>query len=180
MSHVERVVASATLRSIELQRGDLEAIKRARGDSSSAERVIAALTDRLEQDNHIEVDVALAAELSDGRRVECGPTIRIGGPRRGLAAIRHRYRGPRLSDDPAEEADLMERSYRVGRTDIEDGIDQLLGRNAEMHRPPRLAWDPLITALSAADVTIGEDELIGLPMIVVFDDALAAELAPPA
>jgi hypothetical protein len=40
--------------------------------------------------------------------------LRFRGPHHGIGAIWHRYRGPRLSDDPAENALLLDEPYHVG------------------------------------------------------------------
>lgn len=83
--------------------------------------------------------VTLAADLNDGRRITAGG-FGFGGPRKGVAAIWHRYRGPRLSHDPAENDRLLNEAYHVGLPDIEDAINQMLGRDPNQHRPPRLSW----------------------------------------
>jgi hypothetical protein len=65
----------------------------------------------------------------------------------------------------------------VGRPDIEDGINQMLGRDPEMHRPPRLAWGHLIAALAAEHIQVTEQELIDAPLTVELERQLAAALA---
>jgi hypothetical protein len=100
----------------------------------------------------------------------------ISARRSGLGAIWHRYRGPRLSQDPAEEADLLNRSYRVGLTDIQDAINQMLGRDPEQHRPPRLAWGQLINALADAGVVVSEQELIDAPLKIELSPEVTAQV----
>jgi hypothetical protein len=103
----------------------------------------------------------------------------IGEPRRGVGAIWHRYRGPRLSEDPGEETEPLNQTYRVGLSDIEDAINQMLGRDPEQHRPPRLSWGKLIDALASAGVPVTEQELIDAPLSLQLSPRVKAELALP-
>jgi hypothetical protein len=103
----------------------------------------------------------------------------IGGPRRGVGAIWHRYRGPELSEDPAEETELLNQTYRVGPSDIEDAINQMLGRDPEQHRPPRLSWPRLIEALASAGVPVTELDLLDAPLTVDLSPPVKADLALP-
>jgi hypothetical protein len=64
----------------------------------------------------------------------------------------------------------------VGVRDVEEGIDQMLGRDPALHRPPRLAWGQVISALVAAGIVISEQELIELPLSIELDDEVAARL----
>jgi len=68
--------------------------------------------------------------------------------------------------------------YRVQRQDVEDAINQLLGRDPEQHRPPRLAWEPPIELLDHKGIKVTEDELVATPFVFEFSDELLAELAP--
>jgi hypothetical protein len=87
--------------------------------------------------DNLHVRVRLAALLKDGATVDSADDdFGISTPRQGAGAIWHRYRGPRLSDDPATEAEMLNHSYRVAQADIEDAINQMLGRDPELHRPP--------------------------------------------
>jgi hypothetical protein len=54
----------------------------------------------------------------------------------------------------------------VDRYDIEDGINQLLGRDPQLHHPPRLAWENLIAALANAGLLVTERQLIETPLTV--------------
>ena len=66
-------------------------------DPDRRERVIEHVQDPLMYTLY----VRLAANLSDGRQVSTGVRdFSFGGPCHGVAAIHHRYRGPKLSDDP--------------------------------------------------------------------------------
>jgi len=124
--------------------------------------------------------VRLAALVREGATVTSDhDDFGISMWRRGVGAIWHRYRGPRLSDDPATETELLNRSYRVGLTDIQDAINQMLGRDPEQHRPPRLAWRQLIDALTGAGVAVTEQELIDAPLTVELASEVHAELADP-
>jgi hypothetical protein len=116
------------------------------------------------------------AELRDGRRVTAGGHG-FGGPRHGIGAIWHRYRGPQLSDDPAEHERLLRETYHVGLSDIEDAINQALGRDPDQHRPPRLSWGPLQDALARAGIEMTEEELIALPLNIELSDQVQTEIA---
>ena len=119
------------------------------------------------------MDVTLAADLDDGRRVT-GGGFGFGGPHSGIAAIWHRYRGPQLSDDPAENDRLLNQTYHVGLYDIEDAINQMLGRDPDQHRPPRLSWHGLLDALSEIGIDMTEEELIALPVNIELSDRVEA------
>jgi len=124
----------------------------------------------------LNVDVSLSAETSDGRRISSGrPDFGMGGGRHGINGIWHRYHGPR----PANDEDLDEyirRHHHVGLADIEDGINQMLGRDPELHRPPRLSWGNLIKTLREHNIEVTEDELINAPLTVVLHPEVQAEL----
>lgn len=60
-------------------------------------------------------------------------------------------------------------NYRVGIADIEDAINQLLGRDPEQHRPPRLTWEGMIGTLGRAGISVTEEQLIALPLTVELD-----------
>ncbi len=90
-----------------------------------------------------------------------------GGPSRGIAAITKRYAGPPLPEDPDACRHVLD-AYRVQRHDVEDAINQLLGRDPEMHRPPRLSWDPLIELLAEHGKVVSEEELIAMPFVFEF------------
>lgn len=59
-----------------------------------------------------------------------------------------------------------------GQHTIDDMINIGLGRDPELHRPPRLSWDGLIFALAEVGIDVTEDELITTPLIVEIDEAL--------
>jgi hypothetical protein len=115
-----------------------------------------------------EVLVGLSAELTDGRRIQTpGIDFVMGGASRGVGAIHHRYKGPRLPEGEDERRAALE-CYRVGPWDIESGIDQMLGRDPEQHRPPRLSWENLIKALGNEGTVVSENDLIAAPLTVEF------------
>jgi hypothetical protein len=120
--------------------------------------------------------VTLAADLDDGRRIHAGG-FGFGGPRKGTAAIWHRYRGPQLSEDPEENERLLRETYQVGLPDIKDAINQMLGRDPDQHRPPRLSWNHLLDALVEVGIEIAEEELIALPIDIELSDQVRAEIA---
>ncbi len=54
-------------------------------------------------------------------------------------------------------------------------MDQLLGGDPEMHRPPRLSWGPLLALLAEHGKVVTEEELIALPFMFEFPaECLAA------
>src|SRR5579864_6924454 len=89
-------------------------------------------------------DATLFAVSPAGSRITV-PHSSMGsaGPSRGVAAITKRYAGPPLPEDPVASQCVLH-AYRVQRHDVEDAINQLLGRDPELHRPPRLSWGHLI------------------------------------
>jgi hypothetical protein len=78
--------------------------------------------------------VVLSAVLDDGRRVTEDNCLGLGGPPT-----------MRLSD-------------------VSELLERMLGRNPESRRPPRLAWDRLLSALESIGVTSTEPELIAAPL----------------
>jgi hypothetical protein len=121
--------------------------------------------------------VSLSAEIDDGQRIQGIKRwdLGISGPRRGIGAIWHRYHGP-LPDDPGEREELLQ-NHRIGRHDIEDAINQMLGRDPTLHRPPRLSWGNLIRTLLDAGIDITEDDLIAIPLVVELAPEVQAKLA---
>ena len=121
-------------------------------------------------------DATLFAVGMDGSRITAAPA-RMGaaGPRRGIAAITKCYAGPALPEDPdARERALA--AYHVQRHDVEDAMNQMLGRDRQMHRPPRLSWDPLIELLAEHGTNVSEDQLIAMPFKFEFSAAAHAAL----
>jgi hypothetical protein len=113
-------------------------------------------------------DATLFAVSADGTRLTM-PHASMGaaGPSRGIAAITKRYAGPPLPEDPDPYQSALQ-AYRVQRHDVEDAMNQLLGRDPEMHRPPRLSWDPLIELLAEHGKVVTEEELIAMPFVFEF------------
>jgi hypothetical protein len=52
----------------------------------------------------------------------------------------------------------------------------MLGRDPTLHRPPRVSWDNLITALGEAGVSVTEQDLIEAPLTVELAAEVKAEL----
>lgn len=132
-------------------------------------------------DEHDDVDrlavsARLFADTDAGTRLTA-PRATMGATmwRRGISAIWKRYSGPPLPEEPSEQMRALE-SYRVQRRDVEDAINQLLGRDPEQHRPPRLSWEPLIALLNREDIHMTEEHLIATPFEFEFSDELIAEL----
>jgi hypothetical protein len=120
-------------------------------------------------------EATLFAVSADGSRITATPAhMGAAGPRRGIAAITKRYAGPPLPEDPDARRRFLA-AYRVQRHDVEDAMNQLLGRDPEMHRPPRLSWGPLIELLAEQGKVVSEEELIAMPFLFEFSaKALAA------
>lgn len=72
---------------------------------------------------------------------------------------------------------MLHRQYRVGGPDLQDAINQMLGRDPEQHRPPRLSWDHLIDALANVGVVVTEQELIDAPLAIELSPQVKAQLA---
>jgi hypothetical protein len=144
-------------------------------DPEHYERVAGSLLDP----EKLRLLVSLSAEIDHGKRIQGEKRwdLGISGPRRGIGAIWHRYHGP-LPDDPAERDELLQ-SHRVGVYDIEDAINQMLGRDPALHRPPRLSWGNLVKALVSAGVNVTEEDLIAAPLVVELSPEVQAELAAP-
>jgi hypothetical protein len=120
-------------------------------------------------------DATLFAVSADGSRITA-PHASMGaaGPSRGIAAITKRYAGSPLPEDPDAPQRVLD-TYRVQRHDVEDAMNQMLGRDPDMHRPPRLSWGPLIELLAQHGTAVSEDQLIALPFEFEFSaEALAA------
>jgi hypothetical protein len=69
------------------------------------------------------------------------------------------------------------KEHRVDLGDIEDGINLILGRDPQLHRPPRLSWEYLLRALADAGVTVTEDDLIAVPLTIELAPEVETELA---
>lgn len=120
-------------------------------------------------------EATLFAVSADGSRITATPShMGAGGPRRGIAAITKRYAGSPLPEDPDPRRRVLD-AYRVQRHDVEDAMNQLLGHDPEMHRPPRLSWDPLIELLAELGKVVSEEQLIAMQFRFEFSaEALAA------
>jgi hypothetical protein len=123
---------------------------------------------------NLSLRISLSAQDSTGRRINTsGRDFGISGPRRG---IWHRWHGPPLPDEPELADRIMLFEHRVDIHDIEDGINQMLGRDPTLHRPLRLAWQNLIEALEQAGVRVTEPELIDAPLTLELTPEVQAEL----
>ncbi len=120
-------------------------------------------------------DAALVAVSVDRSRIAVTPAhMGAAGPSRGGAAITKRYAGPPLPEDRDAHERVLD-AYRVQRCDVEDAINGMLGRDPEMHRPPRLSWELLIVLLAKHGKVVSEEELIAMPFRFEFSaEALAA------
>lgn len=116
------------------------------------------------------------AECADGRRIPAAHWhITTALWRSGVDALVKGWAGPPLPADPEEEWRVLS-EYRIQPHDIEDAVNQFLGRDPELTSPPRLSWDPLQRALQAEGIDIGEDRLLALPFSFEFAPELLDEL----
>ncbi len=60
--------------------------------------------------------------------------------------------------------------------DIEDAINQMLGRDVEQEPPPDLSWGPLIVALREQGINVTEEQLLAVPFRFEFTEELLAEI----
>jgi hypothetical protein len=105
----------------------------------AADRAEAATGVVRDDPDRLNVAARLVAETDAGDRLSVSRTSMAAGLwRRGVSAIWKSYSGPPLPTDPEEQSRVLE-SYRVTRHDVEDAINQLLGRDLEQHRPPSWA-----------------------------------------
>lgn len=129
-------------------------------------------------DQQWDAEATLFAVSADGDRLEVArPSMGAAGPTRGIGAITKRYAGPPLPDDPAARERVLD-AYRVQRYDVEDAINGMLGRDPEMHRPPRLSWDHLIELLAEHDTIVSEEQLIAMPFVFEFSAEALTPLGP--
>jgi hypothetical protein len=52
----------------------------------------------------------------------------------------------------------------------------MLGRDPDLHRPPRLSWTNLITTLTVHGIQVTEQDLINAPLTVELRPEVRAEL----
>jgi hypothetical protein len=123
---------------------------------------------------NLSLHVSLSAKDSVGRCIRTpGRDFGISGPRRG---VWHRWHGPSLPEDRNETERPALTEHRVDVHDIEDGVNQMLGRDPSLHHPPRLSWHNLIHVLDEADVPVTERELIDVPLTIELTPEVQAEL----
>lgn len=92
--------------------------------------------------------VVLSAVLDDGRRVTVDTPLGISG------------------------------SLSISRSEVNEQLARLLGRDPRMRRPPRLAWGPLTAALESIGVSSSEAELTATPLEVRFEPSTDDVVAP--
>jgi hypothetical protein len=127
----------------------------------------------------IVVAVKLFADTDDGGRIDADhQSMRMHLWREGRAAVWKRYTGPPLPDNPSEKRRALDH-YRLQRRDVQDAINQLLGRDPEEPRPRALSWNHLIESLRREHIVTTEAQLIATPFLFEFSDELLADLAPP-
>jgi hypothetical protein len=69
-------------------------------------------------------------------------------------------------------------SLSISRSEVNEQLDRLLGRDPRMRRPPRLAWGPIISALESIGVNSSEEELIATPLEIHFEPSADDVVAP--
>lgn len=68
------------------------------------------------------------------------------------------------------------RSIKNLPREIEVSINRMLGRDPELHRPPRLAWGGLIDALAGTGIVVTEQELIDAPLVIELSPEAKAQI----
>jgi hypothetical protein len=129
--------------------------------------------------NRLTMQVTLSAEDRARRRILADSSFFIAGPRGDLGARWWRSDAPTPAGGSDAQRDLLRLRYRGGPLDIEAKINRMLGRDPNLHRPQRLAWEPLISALARADVRTTEEELITRPLMVELDEDVRTILEEP-
>ena len=131
-----------------------------------------------DEPDRLAVTGRLFADTSRGERLNCERlAMGIGLWRCGPSAIWKGYVGPpALPEDPIERERFLEH-YRVRHRDIEDAVNQMLGRDPDQHRPPRLSWDTLIELLSKHGIELSEAQLIALPFRCELSPEVQTQLA---
>lgn len=153
---VDRIIARVTQWS-----GVQVLVQEDNGDADHNDQ--SAFTQRRRAPDELHVSVRLTALTADGASVtsdrdDFGITLPRQIPRR------HRSRWT---------ASAIENLTR----DIEDLINQMLGRDPELHRPPRLAWGGLIDALAGTGIVATEQELIEAPLTIELSPEAKAQIA---
>lgn len=168
---VERVVALVELQDRVIR----ETREREEAAGPDAPRTPMMMTDP--SGDKLNVYVSLTAHTTDGQRISSGrPEFGMGGGRHGIHGVWHRYHGPRPGGDEQDLHEYIQRHHHVGRADLEDGINQMLGRDPDLHRPRRLSWTNLIKALAEHGISVTEDELISVPLTIDLHPEVQAEL----
>ena len=136
---------------------------------------VGAVVDVAITDEKWSADATLFAVGVDGSRIMMNSaSMAAAGPSRGFGAVTKRYAGPPLPEDPDARKRVLD-AYRVQRYDVEDAMNGMLGRDPEMHHPPRLSWEPLIELLAEHGKVVSDQELIATPFQFEFSvEALAA------
>ncbi|MGA2930414.1 MAG: hypothetical protein ABSG43_31420 [Solirubrobacteraceae bacterium] len=160
------VVATGALVELQDERTDL-------ASAGSVQVVVSGESDQLA------VVARLFAVLASGERpVASQYAIGIGLRRRGTGAIWKRYVGPPALPGDPDERERFLNEYRIRQRDVEDAVNQMLGRDPEQHRPPHLSWQTLIERLGKEGLELREDQLIELPFSC--EARLPAQLADSA
>jgi hypothetical protein len=150
---VDRIIAWVTL-----WPGVQVLVQEDNGDSDKHDQSAFGLTP-----DKLHVSVRLTALTADGASVtsdrdDFGITLPRHAPRR------------RRSRSTARATEKLTR-------DIEEAVDQMLGRDPMLHRPPRLAWGGLIDALAGAGIVVSEQQMIDAPLTIELSPAARAQIA---
>ncbi len=104
------------------------------------ERLQQTLDDRFSPDR-MHLCVSLGAELDEGAVVSSGTTdMAIGGLSKRDLLMAASTERPSPEQSLAEARRIHGPDVMRGASTIDEYVDQLLGRDPTLHRPPRLAW----------------------------------------
>ena len=130
------------------------------GDSDKDDR--SAFTKRRRDPDKLHVSVRLTALIADGASVT--------SDRDDFGITLPRVTGGQRSRGAASAIKKLTR-------DIEDSINQMLGRDPKLHRPPRFAWSGLIDALAGTGIVVTEQALIDAPLTIELSPEVEAQTA---
>jgi hypothetical protein len=171
---IRQVRATAQLESMARRRKLLDGILALEDDDRRRE----GFTTSLLSPRRLYLSVGLAADISDGRRIATsGRDFSLSTEMVEVETIRHGdHVRPIGSPSPDTSTSGLDPTCRVRLKEILDAMDTMLGRNPDMHRPPRLAWGNLIIALDKNGVQATEPMVIAAPFVVDLRPELRAVL----
>lgn len=66
--------------------------------------------------------------------------------------------------------------YKLHTRDIEDAVNQMLGRDPEQESPAELSWTPLVSAMHEAGIEANEMQLRAAPFRFEFAEEVLAQI----